>query len=552
MKRSALSLAAAALAGTVLPWSTATPAQAEEEPAFTGFSTTAWAAPVRLEIYEPTIPLPASPQAEANFAYTTVEADSSSSHGRASWLWPGDPAGEGLKTIMEQAGAADIAMNYPIQVNSNAPSEQESQADEPFPGTVMRTSAGEARTMAQAGYSPDNEAQDPQDGDGGSGGGGGGVPGLPEVPGVPGTPPLPGAGLTDPLQAYGDAITGQQSTSGSSAGNGAADDPQGDAGAGAPGVPPEIAAIVDFTGYTSTSVTSTGDDRIVTGARSAVSDVELLGGVITISDVHGRSSSASDGAKGKPAGNAGYGTLAIAGNEFTIGPDGVEASGQQGKIPGLPDDAAKALEQLGVKLVVPKPSFTRDGDEATSSVEALRIEIDTAQLRSQLDSVPFDDMVGAVPDETGKLKSLLGAAVHLSPKLVVLLGNATTAVDTVQGIDIPSTPPTTDTGDTGDTGTTGSGGDSGGSSSTAPPSAPGVSAPGGSSAPAADGDLTDAAPMGAGLPPLFSIPGALLFGGIALATAGGSYFRKIGALALGGVGSCPHGLDSGLPDLRKA
>ncbi len=59
-------------------------------------------------------------------------------------------------------------------------------------------------------------------------------------------------------------------------------------------------------------------------------------------------------------------------------------------------------------------------------------------------------------------------------------------------------------------------------------------------------------PLGAGLPPLFSIPGLLLVGGIALATVAGSYFRRMGAAALGGGAPCPHGLDSGLPDLRKA
>ena len=61
-----------------------------------------------------------------------------------------------------------------------------------------------------------------------------------------------------------------------------------------------------------------------------------------------------------------------------------------------------------------------------------------------------------------------------------------------------------------------------------------------------------AAPAAAGLPPLYSLPGVLLLGGIGLAAVGGTWLRRIGLLALGGVGSCTHGLDSGLPDLRKA
>lgn len=542
-RRPALSLAAATLVGTVLPWSTTPAAHAAAgDPAFSGFSTSAAAAPVRIELYEPTIPLPASPQAELNFAYSTVEADSSSSHGRASWLWPGDPAGEGLKTIMEQAGAKDLATEYPLQVNSSSPSGESSQADEPFPFTVMRTAAGPERTVATAGVSPDGTTQDPEEGDGG-GGGTPSPPGQPPlpVPGAPGLPATSGSPAGDQLQAFGQAITGQQSA--------AAGTSTSDADPGAPGLPPELTALVDFTGYTSTSETRTGADRIATSSRSAVSDVELLGGVITIADVHGRTLTTSNGAKGKPSGRAGYGTLAIAGNEFTIGPDGVAASGRQQAIPGLPDNAAAALAQLGVTLTVPKPTYTREGDQATSAVEGLRVEIDTAQLRSKLDSVPFDQIVGAVPDETGQLKSLLGAAVHLSPRFVITLGTATSQVDTVQGIELP-TVPTTDPGAGGAAG----GSTGGGSGSGAATSASGASAaaPPGSAGPAADGDLGDVQPVAAGLPPLFSIPGVLLFGGLALATVAGSYARKIGALALGGAGFCSHGLESGLPDLRKA
>jgi hypothetical protein len=66
----------------------------------------------------------------------------------------------------------------------------------------------------------------------------------------------------------------------------------------------------------------------------------------------------------------------------------------------------------------------------------------------------------------------------------------------------------------------------------------------------ADGNL-QAEPTAAGLPPLYSLPGVLLLGGIALASVAGSYLRRIGVLALGGAGSCSHGLDRGLPDLRK-
>ena len=563
------SLAATAVVGVMLPVAAAAPAQAQggaKDPAYAGFSTQAVATPVRLEIYEPTIPIPATPQGEVNFGYSTVQADSSSSTGRASYLWPGDAVGEGFKTIIENLGlpkelSGPIADGgYPYQVNSTSPSGESAAADEPFPGMVMRTSASADKTIAQTGYSTNCQVDDAGSGGdgGGGGGGGGGTPGLPPIPGVPGVPGLPGVpgvpGLPALPGAVGSSVSQLLSPSAAAAPKkhskakaGAGADPQTSCQ-----IPAELAALVDFGGYVSTSATTNTGSAVQATSRAALTDIDLLGGVITISDVHARAGSLSDGDKGSPSGAAGYGTLAIAGQEFTIGPDGIEASGQKQPIPGLPNDPAKALEQLGVTITVPKPTYTRDGDKATSDVKGLVVQIDTAQLRKMLDPVPFDQIVGAVPDQAGQLKSLLGAAVHLSPRFVITLGGASSVVDTVKGIDLPTPPPTTDPGSTpGNTGGDGSNGSPSGTSPTSSGGAPGAPS-GGSPSGSADGDLTGAAPMGAGLPPLFSLPGALLFGALALAAAGGSYFRKLGVLALGGTGSCPHGLDSGLPDLRKA
>ncbi|MGZ4449572.1 MAG: choice-of-anchor P family protein [Nocardioides sp.] len=546
-RRAGRSLAVLAVVGLALPLGGTAPAHAAADPAYSGYSTVAQASPVKIEVYEPTIPIPANPQGEVELGYSHVEADTGSAQGRASYLWPGDAVGEGFKTIVENLGLPDqvsgplAAQGYPVQVNSTYPSDQQSQADEPFPGMVMRTSASEGRTTAQTGYSTDCQVDPAQPSGGGGGGGGGGVPGvpgLPPLPSVPGLPPLPVPGAKPSGQAS------PQAHARASSGKAAADDTSCQ-------LPAQLAALVDFGGYVSSSSSSNDGTTVGAKSRSALTDVELLGGVITVSGVHATSLASSDGRHAVPAGRAGYGTLAIAGQEFTIGPDGIRGHGQSQPIPGLPDQPAKALEALGVQITVPKPAYTHDGEQATSDVAALVVTIDTHQLRSKLDGVPFDQIVGAVPDQAGQLKSLLGAAVHLSPKFVITLGDATTSVNTVQGISFPTptaTPPAAG-GTSG--GTSGSSGATSGGSSTGVGSAPAAGAPAGSSAPAA-GTLTDAAPAGAGLPPLYSLPGALLFGGIGLAAAGGTWLRKIGLLALGGAGSCPHGLDSGLPDLRKA
>lgn len=536
------SLAAAGLVALVLPFSAGAPAVAEDA-AYSGFRTEVTATPLHIEIYEPTVPIPASPQFEFHLGYSKVEADTASSAGRASYLWPGDSIGEGAKTIIENLHLPEeiskplAAEGYPFQVNSVAPSDQEQEADEPFPGMVMRTSASAEKTFAQTGYSTDCQVE-PQEQEGDDGG---------ETPGLPGLPEL-GAlfGVGD------DGSEAQQDTKaaqGKQAKQGKAEEPEESCR-----IPAELAALVDFGGYVSTSRSTNDGSTVATTARSALSDVELLGGLITVSGLHATSTASSDGRIGDPGGKAKYGTLAIDGQEFALGPDGVEGGGHSEPIPGLPDDPKKALAQLGVTITVPEPVTTRDGDRAVSELSALVVELDTTQLRSMLDDIPFDDIVDQVPDEAGELKSLLGAAVHLSPRFVFTLASATTAVDTVQGIELP-TSPTTPNGSGGEntdtSGPSGGGGGGGGGAGGTTPDVPVAAGPQGGVPSDVDGNL-DAEPTAAGLPPLNSIPGALTVGGIAAAAAAGSWLRKIGVIALGGAGSCPHGLDSGLPDLRKA
>lgn len=552
-KRLAAPISAAALAGVVLPMSASAPAAGQDDtakPAFSGFSSSAWAAPVKVEIYEPTIPIPANPQMELEMGYSKVEADSGSSLGRASWLWPGDSLGEGAKTVIENLGLPEqlsgplAAQGYPVQVNASQPSGEAKASDEPFPGTVMRTSAGEKTTVAQVGFSPDNEVRDGS-GDGGDGGDGGGAPGLPGVPGLPPIPGLPGSAGGDLLQQFGQAITGSAGPAG------AADDPQDDppGGSGAPGLPPQVAALVDFEGYASTSKNVVTDSKVVASSRSALGDVYLLGGTVVLNGVVVTSTSSSDGAKGSSGGKATLGGLTIAGQEFSFGPGGAEGAGQHADVPAVPDQATAALDQLGIKLILPKPDLVKQGDQASSTMAGLVVEIDTAKLRGQLDALPIDDIVNAFPNDPPDLKKALQTLVGLSPRIVVTLGNAGSEVDTVQGIELP-------TGDLPDNDPAGSG-DTGGPAAAGGPTAAGGSpsafGPGpAGSAPSADGDLGDAQLAGSGLPPLYSIPGAILVASLALAAVGGTWLRRIGAIALGGAGSCTHGLDSGLPDLRKA
>lgn len=565
-------VSAAALAGTVLPVSASAPAAAD--PGFGGYSSLAVAAPVKIEFYEPTIPIPANPQAELEMAYTKVEADSGSSAGRASWLWPGDPVGEGAKTFGEQLGLPPqlFENGYPVQVNSKQPSGEESQSDEPFPGAVMRTRASDTKTIAQAGWSPDGQVQDGTDGkDGGKDqGGGGGAPGLPDLPGIPGIPPLPGLGgaggsgssgssgssdASGLLQQFGQAITGGDGSAAAasqprSAAGGS--DPGGDpSGGGAPGLPPQVAALVDLEGYTSSSQNVFAHGLVTTTARAALGDVSLLGGMITLDGIVSTSTSSSDGTTNTAGGRAVLGGMTVNGQEFSFGPSGAEGAGQHQDVPELPDPAKQALAELGVTITLPKPELAKKGEQASSEVSAIQIQIDTGKLRHRLDVLPIDDLINQLPDNPKEIKSNLQAIAGLSPRVVITLGTTSTEVQTVQGISIPTTVPDNDPGTASTAGGSGpASGPSAGGGSAPAATAPGPAA--GGDAPSADGDLPPSQLTGSGLPPLYSIPGAILAGGIALAAVGGSWLRRIGVLATGGAGSCSHGLDSGLPDLRKA
>lgn len=487
-------VAAAGMVGMVAPPS------AQAEPVLGGFAANATAIPVKIEIYEPTIPIPAQPEAELNLAYTATEAASGpTANGRASWIWPGDPVGEGFKAFGEALHLPEELYRdgYPVQANSRTPGGPGAEADEPVPGAVMRTSTDAEQAVAKVGYSPDGEVDDDSGG--------------PSAP--PPAPSLGGGGA--PAQAEDE---------------------------------PGLDTLVDADKMSSISRSEYGDATIKSYASSRLTDVSLLGGLITADSVKSTSRTTSTLGKGTTKAETRYAGLALAGAAFTVGRDGVEADGNKVPIPGLPSDPARALEALGISIVAPKPAKQVNGAKAALALTGLRVVIDTRVLHSKLAPLPLDDVVNQLPDELGQLKSLAGALVNLAPKIVLTLGNATSLSDAVPPIAFPPVAggdpgPGTGTG-------TGTAGALPGTSAGGPPS--GAAAP--DSAPVADAPPEVAAAENAslGLPPLGSVPGMLMMLGFALASGVGWWLQRIGGFALGGVGACAHGLETGLPDLRRA
>lgn len=513
-----LGVAAVALVAATLPVSGA---HAAQEPAFSGYAADAWAAPVKIEVYESTIPIPATPQAELEIAYTTTEATTGLHKGRASFLWPGDPVGSGFVTFGEKLGLPEQVYEngYPAQVNSEHPGGPESQTDEPFPGTMMRTRASAEEVAALAGFSSDGRPPaDREQGDE-----------APVAPAPPGGP----AALTG-------AAPAEEEPDSSSP------------------LPPELAALVDVGSFTSRSASAPGADRVTSTAYSALEDASLLGGVVVFEAISARTTTTSDGARSDVTGGSRAGSITIAGQTFAMGSDGIRAGGQDLDVPGLPDEPDQALAQLGLTVTLPQRDLATRGLEASGLVEAVQVEIDTVRLKQHIDQVPLGDVVGALPPN--ELTKVVSTLANLAPRIVITLGNAAARTETITGLDsplvdapvVPAVPE--DPGATGGSSGTGATGGTAGSSGTGTPGTSGTpasAAPAASGAPSAGAGLEDAA-LAAGLPALTTVPGALTMGGILLAIGAGTWLRRIGALALGGASSCAHGLDSGLPDLRKA
>jgi hypothetical protein len=382
----------------------------------------------------------------------------------------------------------------------------------------MRTTSTVDRVVAKTGFSPDGDTEDPEAGE------------------------QDAAGL---LQQFGQVITGQQPA--------AEEDPDGDGQAPAPPptVPDPLKLLLDIGGYESTSETVNAGDAVTAKSRTALGDLSLLGGLVTMSGLEARSLSTSDGAKAVGDGDASYGVMRILGKKFRFGPDGFEAAGNQTEIPGLPDDPTKALEKLGIKITFPKPLREVNGDAVTTTISALEIQVDLDPLTTLLNTSKINDILGPIvdklelPAQAAPLKSLLGALGNISPRFVMTLASARTTVDTVQGIDVPELPPVETPpaeGPKSSPPAAGPGPSTGGGAPPAPTTDPG---PGPTTV---TPDLVSSTP---GLPELFSFPGLVLVAGIAGASLLGSYLRRLGLLALGAGAACPHGLASGVPDLRK-
>lgn len=490
--------AAGLLAFGLLAGGTATGVAPAHAAAYGGFTTTATAAPLKIEIFEPALPLPTEPQLELDFSYTRVLGGSGpATTARVSALWPGPAIGEGLKTFGEQLGlpAALTGGGYPVQANAEFPGDTPEQSQEFFPGMIGKVNAGDKRTVAKASYS----LSDVNDGDAGDG----------------------KKGPVNPLDAL-TALIGAKSGPTNPLGT--------------------LGLLIDFDGMTSVSSSDYDGTTVVATATSRIGEIRLLGGLIKLTGVN-VVTKATSSLEGEPqtAQTVDIGGMTVVGQKFSYGPDGFTALGKATPVPGIPQAAGDLLKMLGVIIEVPKPVVTKSGKTGSVSAAAARITLDTKPLLSLLPKLPTDDLVNslpALPGQANLLKGLLLSLNTIAPKVVLHLGAAEVSAATIATADL-----------------------GGGAPPAAAPPADGA-APDAGAVPALDDapppadavgdDAVAAAPVAKGMPALRSLPMLLLICGALLAGGGAWYLRNAGLLLFGGGAACSFGLQAGIPDLRKA
>jgi hypothetical protein len=446
-----------------------------------GYTVTAQAAPVSVLLFEPVIPIPASPQAEVNLSYTTATMSSGSGRALASALWPGAAVANGLPQL---AGNPDIT--YPVQTSASYPGGPKDAAQEIGTGNGMRAhaDAATARAGTNLGAVAVPPATTPPL-----------IPGLP-IPGlpVPTTPPPPSK---------------------------------------LPGIP--LLVTVDNVSSTSAA----GADATAT-ARTTVSTVSLLGGLVQVGGLTVEATAASDGSHGTGTGRVTFGSVTVLGQRLSVESDGVHPptlAGGPVALPGLPADPNALLGRLGIRIDQAAVARTGTGARADVAGHGPVFTVDTHVLRGALE--PLLGLVrGLLPAD---LADRLAPVFSLAPKIAFTVGTAeahANAAPAAAGVPGP--------------------GGTGGGAPANPPAAGGSQPVGGGVVPAAPGGGPSAPPALAtppeGIQPVSfgvsGLPGAVVLLALGCAGVAAWGLRSFNAALLGGA-VCPDGHPSGVPDLRR-
>lgn len=496
-QKQAVALVASAMAVT-LAW----PGPSGADTSLGGYSGYAQAMPVRIQIYEPTIPIPASPQIDAGIGFTRSTTDTGPvSRALASYLWPGDTIGDGFGQL---AGGGN--QTYLVQVNSRypatptAPANNTSQLTD---GNGETTSSNENETKATVtglGITGTNVVSNP-------------------LKGFPTPKPSTGTGASTPKPPQLPLPVSDQ-----------------------------LAGLVSIGNVTSTSDIKLATKTVTSLAHSAISDVSIAGGLIKIGAISLTSTSTSDGTKGTTTSHLTIGGVTIGGEAFDLNENGVSLAGNKLALPKVPN----LLSSLGFSIDYAPTQQKVEGADASFEASGLVITIDTNPLKQLLNVSSLTDPIAKLLNKIPKIGSQLAGLTNLGPKIVLYIGNVTSSATAAPAYTGGGTGGTTNpppaTGGSGGAGSVAVGGSGGGNIS----AGGALGGSGGTSGGSGAGQPTlGVQPVSASLPALGSVPRLLIAGGIVLAAALGWALRAAALAAFGGAGNCSMGLATGVPDLRK-
>jgi hypothetical protein len=496
-----------ALFGSAAVITLAWPGASAADTTLGGYSGTAMAQAVRIQIYEPVIPIPATPQIDGGIGYAKSNVDTGPvSRATASYLWPGDVIGDGFSQLVGNEKA-----QYPVQVNSKYPATQGAPAKNTAQlteGNGMTTSTdGFATRATVTGLGVAGPDTDLLSGIG---------QGLSNLPGLGKPPSSSSPSLPDAPVPVGKLLAG----------------------------------LVTLENVRSTSSVVVRGKTVTSTAQTALSQVKLLGGLVSIDDMRSTSTTVSDGVKATTNGSIDAGIVKVAGMDLGLAGSGVKLGGSAVKPPTVPATLTKLLEKIGISVTFAPSARNAEGAAGSLAATALEISIDTQPLKTALNIgglvAPLQELIGKIPQLGSQIAPLLG----LGPKIVFRIADVTssaTASPAYTGGPIPAGSGGSTAAANPATGNTGPVDTGGGA-----PLNPGGGALPGQPADTGQQMATQPTqPSSFALPRLGTTPRLVILGALVLAGAAGWLLRAVGGFILGGAGSCAHGLSTGVPDLRK-
>lgn len=315
-------------------------------------------------------------------------------------------------------------------------------------------------------------------------------------------------------------------------------------------------AAAHFGNVASTSGATVEDAIARSRVRSAVTDVALLEGLITVAGVRTELEASSDGATAATGGVTEVTGLAIAGQGFVVDEQGVRAveDGAPGKtslpVPSSLPDADQLRELLGVVVELVPHSEAVEAADASRSAGGVRITVDTAAMRAALAVLPIGELVDAVPDDVA---ARVAPLLQLSPRIVYVLGRGEVRAVASRPLDLGVPDPAVTAPSPG-------GRDEGFLAAPGPPPAPDAPPGPATAPPEAPTRLMPPAvappvpsSAGRGLPALFAgIPPAAVAIAVALTGLAAYGLSGLTTMAFGGSASaCALGASRRVPDLRR-